>query len=109
MRYVILIAFIVCSVSGSDALAGKRKKVITGVHTTPQTVNDPSYNGVINKGTITVNSGTALTVTGNPAKKVINKGTLSGEVGLSVSGSTSSKIVNHGTIQGTSVGIKQVP
>lgn len=108
MKYAVLAAALLCSVSGGDALAGK-KRVFKGTITTPQTVSDPQYNGVVNKGTIEVNSGTALTVTGRPARKVINKGTLSGQVGLSVTGTSSSTIINNGTIRGTSVGIQQLP
>jgi hypothetical protein len=110
MRYAILLAILLCSLSGGEALA--QKKVFKGTITTPQTVTTP-YTGVVNKGTISVDTGTALTVTGTAARKVINKGTLSGQIGLSVTGSSSSVVINNGTIRGVSsgisVGVQQLP
>jgi hypothetical protein len=69
---------------------------------------------VVNKTTINNSTGVGLAVSGSPAKKVVNKGKITGStVGLSVSGTSSSVIVNSGVIKGTnvgmSVGISQVP
>lgn len=111
MRYIIVFMVLTFGFSG-DAMAKKFKiktPSATGV-VVDDTTCTPPCTGVINKTTITNPNGIGLAVSGSPAKKVINKGTISGStVGLAVSGTSSSVIVNSGVIRGTSVGISQIP
>lgn len=112
MRYIITLAILLCSFSG-DAMAKKYKiktPVADGGVVVDNSTCNPPCTGVVNETTISNTNGVGLTVTGSPAKKVINNGTITGStVGLSVSGTSSSVIVNSGVIQGTNVGISQVP
>ena len=117
MRYALLALILLFGFS-TDAMAGSRNFYkITTPQNAPVVVNNSTSNGtciapcsgVINTSTINGGTGTGLTVSGTPAQKVINKGTITGTTGVAITGTSSSVFVNSGVIRGTNVGVSQLP